>query len=84
MVYLTCGDAELFNTTSATVLVNLEGSSNHSYSLSALEMTVKPVDPDAKLVGDDAVVGPSAAASTSVAGTLNVDVVCPVAGTVWV
>jgi len=83
-VYLTCADAETFNTTSATVVVNLEGTSNHSYSLSTSEMTVKPVDKAAKLTGDDAVVGPSAKGSTSTAGTLTVDVKCPVSGTAWV
>lgn len=59
-MYLTCAAADVFNTTSATVVVNLEGTSNHSYSLSSGEMTVKPVDKATKLTGDAAVVGPSA------------------------
>lgn len=32
-VYLKCADVETFNETSATVVVNLDGTSNHSYSL---------------------------------------------------
>jgi hypothetical protein len=47
-------------------------------------MTVKPVDKAAKLTGDDAVVGPSAKGASSTAGSLSVDVKCPVSGTAWV
>jgi hypothetical protein len=81
-VYLKCAEVETFNETSATVVVNLDGTSNHSYALSHTELTVKPVEKSEKLV--DAVVGPSTLGSDSTAGTLSVDVTCPVTGTVWV
>lgn len=79
-VYLDC-DAG-FNTTSATVVVHVEGTSNHSFSASTGEVTVKPVDKAERLA--DAVVGPSAANAASTSGNLYVDVKCPVTGTAWV
>jgi hypothetical protein len=67
----------------ATVNVTLGGTAKKAFSC-ATTMEVKPVDKAKALTGDAAKVGPSALATGGTAGSVNVNIKCPVTGTAWV